>query len=214
MVNILVVDSNVVYREGLLSILGGYPEFRLVGDASNCDEAVAKTGEIQPDVAIIDIFAGDGEGAESIKSLQQTFPDIKVIILTLSSKEGDFLQAMKAGARGYLFKSVAPTELIECIRLVASSDAIVSPSKAVGLFEELGQANNASKDWGDRLSPREKEVLQLVAQGASNKEIAAHCYVSETTVKAHLRKILEKLSVRNRAEAVAIAATRGLLNES
>jgi len=214
MVNILLVDSNLVYRKGVLSILGEYPEFQVIGEACNCGEALDKTGEIQPDIVIMDIFTGDGEGVEAIRLLQQTFPRVKVIILTLSSKEGDFLQAIKAGGRGYLFKNAAPVELIECIRLVSSSDAIVSPSKAVGLFEQLGQANNANRNWGNRLSPREKEVLRLVAQGASNKEIAVHCYVSETTIKAHLRKILEKMGVRNRAEAVAQAATKGLLNES
>jgi len=211
MVNILLVDSNLVYRKGVLSILGDYPEFRVVGEACNCGEALDKTGEIQPDIVIMDIFAGDGEGVEAITFLRQKFPGVKMIILTLSSKEGDLLQALKAGARGYLFKNAAPMELIECIRLIASSDAIVSPSKAIGLFE--GQANNVNRNWGNRLSPREKEVLRLVAQGATNKEIASNCYVSETTIKAHLRKILEKMSVRNRAEAVAQAAIKGLLNE-
>ena len=212
MVNILLVDSNLVYRKGVLSILGDYPEFRVVGEASDSHEAEAKAGEIQPDIVIMDIFTGDGEGVEAITFLRQKFPGVKMIILTLSSKEGDLLQALKAGARGYLFKNAAPVELIECIRLVASSDAIVSPSKAIGLFEQLGHTNNANIDGGNRLSPREKEVVRLVAKGASNKEIAAHCYVSETTVKAHLRKILEKLHVRNRAEAVAQASTNGLLN--
>ena len=199
MVNILLVDSNLVYRKGVLSILGDYPEFQVIGDASDCSEAVAKVSDIQPDIVIMDVFTGYSEGAEGIRLMKQRFPGVKVIILTLSSKEDDFIQAIKAGARGYLFKSVAPMELVECIRLVSSSDAVVSPSKAVGLLEEFGLANNSGRDWGNRLSPREKEVLRLVAQGASNKEIAAHCYVSETTIKAHLRKILEKLSVRNRA---------------
>jgi DNA-binding NarL/FixJ family response regulator len=212
-VNIIIVESNLFYRKGLVSILGDCPEFRVVCEASDSCEAVAEASEIQPDIVVMDIPIGVGKDAEAIALLKQKFPGVKVIVLTLSAKEDDFLEAMKAGARGYLLKSVAPVELIECIHLVASGDVIVSPSKAVDLFEEFGQSNNSNKDWGERLSPREKEVLRLVAQGSSNKEIAAHCYVSETTIKAHLRKILEKLQVKNRAEAVALAATKGLLDQ-
>lgn len=214
MVNILIVDSNLIYRKGLISILGDYPEFRVVGEATDSREAAAKADEVQPDIVIVDIFACGGEGIEAITFLRQKFPDAKVIILTASEKEKDFFEAIKSGARGYLSKSVALTELIESIRLVASGDAIVSPSKAIRLLEEFRETNEVSRNGGNRLTPREIEVLQLVAQGASNKEIAASCYVSETTVKAHLRKILEKLRVKNRAEAVALAANKGLFNRS
>lgn len=212
-IRIFVVDSHLVYRRGLISILGEYPEFQVVGEAADSQEAVAKMGEIQSDIVIMDVFIDGGEGVEAINYLQQRFPCVKVLILTVSDREEDFFEAIKAGARGFLLKSVMPNELIESIRLVAGGNVIVSPSKAFRMLKELGEANNQCKNGSNHLSPREKEVLQLVAQGASNKEIAAHCYVSETTVKAHLGRILEKLDVKNRAQAAALATTRGLLDQ-
>jgi DNA-binding NarL/FixJ family response regulator len=213
MVNIVVIDSNYLYRKGVLSILGDSPEFQVVNEAKDSNEAVVKAGEIQPDIVLIDVFGNGSDSVESISFLRQRFPYAKFIILTSSSKEDDFIQVIRAGARGYLLKTLAPIELIESIRLVTSSDAIVSPSKAIGLFEELSKMNGTNGNSRQRLSLREKEVLRFVAHGASNKEIASKCYVSETTVKAHIRKILEKMHVRNRAEAVALAATQGLLSE-
>ena len=214
MVNILVIDSYAVYRYGLISMLKEQPEFRVIGDAINTSEAVTKLGELQPDIIIMDIFMPDGEGVEAITLLQQKFPDAKVIIVTLSDKEEDFFRAIRAGARAYLLKSITTTELIESVRLVATGHAIVSPLMAFRLPEEFREMNKRNKGGLNTLSPREKEVLYLVAQGASNKEIAAHCYVSETTAKAHLRRILEKLGVRNRAQAAVLAITKGLLNQS
>ena len=213
MVNILVIDSYAVYRYGLISMLKEHPEFRVIGDATNTSEAVTKLGELQPDIVIMDIFMPGGEGVEAINLMRQKFPDVKVIVFTLSDKEGDFLRTMRAGARAYLLKSIETAELIESVHLVATGHAIVSPLMAFRLPEEFGNTNTRNKQGVNGLSPREKEVLCLVAQGSSNKEIAALCYVSETTAKAHLRRILEKLNVRNRAQAAALGISKGLLNE-
>lgn len=214
MVNIFVIDSYAVYRYGLVSMLKEHPEFQVIGDAANTWEAVAKLGELQPDIVIMDIFVPGGEGVEAITLMRERFPHVKVVVFTLSDKEEDFLKAMRAGARAYLLKSVETTELIESIHLVATGHAIVSPLMAFRLPEEFGETNKRNRGGFNGLSPREKEVLYLVAQGASNKEIAAHCYVSETTAKAHLRRILEKLSVKNRAQAAALAISKGLSNQS
>lgn len=214
MVNILVIDSYAVYRYGLTSMLKEQPEFRVIGDAANTSEAVAKLGELQPDIVIMDIFMPGGEGVEAVNLIRQKFPDVKVIVFTLSDKEEDFLRAMRAGARAYLLKSIETAELIESVHLVATGHAIVSPLMAFRLPEEFGRTNKQNSQGINSLSPREKEVLCLVAQGASNKEIAAHCYVSQTTAKAHLRRILEKLNVRNRAHAAAVGISKGLLNQS
>jgi len=213
MVNILVIDSYAVYRYGVVSMLKEHPEFRVIGDATNTSEAVAKLGELQPDIVIMDIFMPGGEGVEAVNLMRQKFPDVKVIVFTLSDKEEDFLRAMRAGARAYLLKSIETAELIESVHLVATGHAIVSPLMAFRLPEEFGNTNKQNRQGVNSLSPREKEVLYLVAQGASNKEIAAHCYVSPTTAKAHLRRILEKLNVRNRAQAAAMGISKGLLNE-
>ena len=213
MVNILVIESYAVYRYGLISMLKEHPEFRVIGDATNTSEAVTKLDELQPDIVIMDIFMPGGEGVEAINLIRQKFPDVKVIVFTLSDKEEDFLRAMRAGARAYLLKSIETAELIESVHLVATGHAIVSPLMAFRLPEEFGNTNTRNKQGVNGLSPREKEVLCLVAQGSSNKEIAALCYVSETTAKAHLRRILEKLNVRNRAQAAALGISKGLLNE-
>jgi len=213
MANIFVIDSYAVYRYGLVSMLKERPEFRVIGDAANTSEAVAKLGELQPDIVIMDIFMPGGEGVEAINLMRQKFPDVKVIVFTLSDKEEDFLRAMRAGARAYLLKSIETEELIESVHLVATGHAIVSPLMAFRLPEEFGDTNKQNRQGVNSLSPREKEVLCLVAQGASNKEIAVKCYVSQTTAKAHLRRILEKLNVRNRAQAAAMGISKGLLND-
>lgn len=213
-ISIFVVDNHLVYRAGLISILRDYPEFQVVGEATDSREAAAKAADIQPDIIIIDAFAPGGEGVEAITFLQQKFPGVKVLIVTVSDNEEDFFESIKGGARGFLLKNVTPEELVESIRLVASGNIMVSFSKAFESFKEFREANNQYKNEENCLSRREQEVLSLVAQGASNKEIAAICYVSETTVKAHLARILEKLSVRNRAQAVAIATSKGLLIQS
>lgn len=210
MLNIVVVDSNAVFRYGL-SVLAGYPEFRMIGDGATTSEAIAKLGELQPDIVIMDTFTSGGEDIEAITLMQQKFPDAKVIIFTASNKEEDFAKAIRAGARGYLPKSAGLTELVESIRLVAGGNTIVSPVMAIRLPGEFEGMNKNNNDKFNSLSTREKDVLRLVAQGASNKEIGAHYCVSETRVKTHLRRILEKLNAKNRTQAVALATRKGLL---
>lgn len=212
MVDILIIDSYTVYRYGLISMLKEHPEFRVIGDAHDTSEAVSKLGGLQPDIVIMDIFMPGSEGVEAINFMRQMFPDVKIIVFTLSDKEEDFLKAMRAGARAYLLKSIDTAELIESIHLVASGHAIVSPLLAFKLPEEFENAQQRNRQGLNSLSPREQEVLFLVAQGASNKEIAVRCYISETTAKAHLRRILEKLNVKNRAQAAAMGISKGLLN--
>jgi len=213
MVNIFVIESYAVHRYGLIAMLKEHPEFRVIGDATNASEAVAQLSELQPDIVIMDVFMPGGEGVEAVNLIRQKFPDVKVIVFTLSDKEEDFLRAMRGGARAYLLKSIETAELIESVHLVATGHAIVSPLMAFRLPEEFGNNNTRNKQGLNSLSPREKEVLYLVTQGASNKEIAIQCYVSQTTAKAHLRRILEKLNVRNRAQAAALGISKGLLNE-
>ncbi|MFC1864807.1 response regulator [Chloroflexota bacterium] len=213
MIKIFLIDNYTVFRYGLISMLEKHREFRIIGDAASTSEAMGKLVEFQPDVIIMDIFMPDGEGVEAITLVRQNLPNVKVVILTLSDKEDDFLKTIRAGARAYLLKSIGSTELIESVRLVATGHAIVSPMIAFKLPEEFGEGNRLNKAGLNGLTSREKQVLQLVAQGASNKEIALTCFVSETTAKAHLRRILEKLHVRNRAQAAALAITKGLLNQ-
>ena len=213
MIKVLVVDDHPIFRQGLISLLQQYPEFETVGQATNGEEAVAVASEVQPDVIVMDVCMPGGDGIAATTALQQTSPKVKVIIVTVSDKDEDLFAAIKAGARGYLLKSVSLRELIDSIRLVAQGEAIISPTVAGKLLDEFKQTDRdqSGKELNGGLSLREQEVLQLVAQGASNKEIADQLFISETTVKAHLRTILQKLHARNRAEAVALAATKGWL---
>ena len=213
MIKVLVVDDHPIFRQGLISLLQQYPEFETVGQATNGEEAVAVASEVQPDVIVMDVCMPGGDGIAATTALQQTLPKVKVIIVTVSDKDEDLFAAIKAGARGYLLKSVSLRELIDSIRLVAQGEAIISPTVAGKLLDEFKQTDKEQlgKELNGGLSLREQEVLQLVAQGASNKEIADQLFISETTVKAHLRTILQKLHARNRAEAVALAATKGWL---
>lgn len=215
MIKVLVVDDHPIFRQGLISLLQQYPEFEAVGQATNGEEAVAVATQVKPDVIVMDVCMPGGDGIAATTALQQALPDVKVIIVTVSDKDEDLFAAIKAGARGYLLKSVSLRELIDSIRLVAQGEAIISPTVAGKLLDEFKQTDKEKldKELNGGLSLREQEVLQLVAQGASNKEIAEQLFISETTVKAHLRTILQKLHARNRAEAVALAATKGWLNK-
>lgn len=211
---IFVIDSIQVVRIGLVSILKEHPEFEVVGEAADTTAALAKLEEVAPDIVIIEPFPPEGGGVEAIGRLLERFPDVKIIVLTHSDKRADFVRAMRTGARAYLLKSLESHELVDSIRLVAGGRAVVYASKAAKLFD--GPANPGSdsehRDGYNCLTEREKEILWLVSQGASNKEIATQCYVSHTTIKAHLRRISEKLDVRNRTQAVAMALSRGYLN--
>ncbi|MFH1639862.1 MAG: response regulator transcription factor [Chloroflexota bacterium] len=210
---ILVVDDHPVFRQGLVSVLEEWPELQLVGQAVNATEAVSMAMELQPDIVITDIRMPDGNGVEATAALQQKLPQIKVLILTVSDEDDDLFSAIEAGARGYLLKSSDLDGLISAIRVVAAGDVIITPTMAVKLMNELRQGNkHRNNEELNVLSPRERQVTQLVATGASNKEIAAGLSISETTVKAHLRSILEKLHVKNRAQAAAKAVSKGLLD--
>jgi two-component system NarL family response regulator len=211
-VRIMVVDDHPVFRKGLISVLSDMPEFQVVGQATNGTEAITLATELHPDVIVMDVRMPDCNGVEATAALQQVTPSTKVLMLTVSDDNDDLFAAMEAGARGYILKSAELDGLITAIKVVAGGDVIITPVMAARLMNELRQGgrHRADEEFNE-LSPREKKVMQLVAEGSSNKEIAAALSISETTVKAHLRSILEKLHVKNRAQAAAKAMSRGLL---
>lgn len=215
-IRIFVVDDHPLFRYGLISVLNEYPEFRVVGDASNSGDALPKIEETQPEIVIMDVFMPNSDGIKTTSLIKQKLPRTEIIILTISDNEDIFLSAIKAGAKGYILKGAGVMEIVEAIKLVANGDATVSPAMANCLLDQLrgnGRDNFIKKGFYD-LSLREKEVLKLTAQGSSNKEIAANLFISDTTVKAHMRNILEKLRVKNRAEAVGVAVAKGILDHN
>jgi DNA-binding NarL/FixJ family response regulator len=215
-ISVFIVDDHPLFRYGLLSVISEYPEFKVVGDAATSAEALPKIMKMQPDIVIMDVFMPDGDGITTTMSIKQKLPGTEIIILTISDSEDIFLNAIKAGAKGYLLKGIGLMEIVDAIKQVNRGEAIVSPNMAARLLEQFRENNkgNHTKSKFCDLSVREKEVLRLVARGSSNKEIAANLYISDTTVKAHIRNILEKLRVKNRAEAVGVAISRGMLNNS
>jgi DNA-binding NarL/FixJ family response regulator len=207
---ILVVDDHRLVREGLVSLLRTHPEIEVVGEASGGDEAVAKAKSLRPDVVLMDISMPGMNGITATRLIKKDAPEVKVIMLTMLDQEGYVYEAVKAGATGYLLKNAGLEELVSSIKEVNKGGATLYPEAQAQLLKEYVSLARRNRDtYG--LSDRELEVLQLLADGLSNKEIAARLYISVQTVKTHITHIFEKLGVRDRTEAVAAALRRGLV---
>ncbi len=213
MITVLVVDDHPVFRKGLVMVLGTNPEIQVVGEAVDGVEAVEKATELQPSVVIMDLQMPRSSGAEATALLRKAAPNTKVLILTVSERNGDIFEAMQAGARGYLLKYVDIEQLVAAVKVVALGDVIISQTIAGKLIDYLRPANEQAEanEMQAALSIRELEVLKLVAAGGSNREVGDQLSISEATVKAHLRNIMDKLQVKNRAQAVARALSSGVL---
>ena len=205
MVKVFLVDEHPVMQQSLGSALDKYADFEVVGSANNVQEALSQIDELKPDIVIMDAFKGGNDNINNVEILLQK--NVKVFILTDSNRENDFVKAIGAGVKGYVSKDTEVSQLIDAIRLVAVDGAVVYSSKVSKLFDPTLQKTNQA----DQLSPREKEILNHVAQGHTNNEIANLCFISAATVKAHIRRIFEKLDVKNRAEAVSIGIEKRLI---
>lgn len=210
MIKILIADDHRLFREGLARVLNDVPEMSVVASASNGEEALARAIETRPNVILMDLNMPVVDGVEATRRLRVALPQANVLMLTVSEQEQHLFAAVRAGARGYLLKSMASDELIDAIRRANAGEAIIAPGMALKLLNEFAALSPAT-EWqasgGEDLSVREREVLRYVTQGMSNKEIGLALSLSPHTVKAHLRSILDKLHLRNRAE-VAAWATR------
>ncbi len=216
-IKVLVVDDHTLFRRGIAAVLANQDSLEVVGEASDGLEAIEKAKEIAPDVVLMDLNMPRCSGLEATQALQAEMPEVNILVLTVSEMEADLFAAMKFGARGYLLKNTEPDELIHAISHIAQGGVIVSPLMATKLLDEFRELTaGAKREPVEKatadLSPREGEVLQLVAQGATNKEIADALFISENTVKTHLRNIMEKLHLANRSQAAAYAVKRGLVH--
>lgn len=213
-VRVLVVEDHPLFREGLVRVLEGDPRFSVAGQAETGREAVAMACQTRPQVVLMDIHMPGMGGLEATLHLQREVPEAQVLILTVSDREEDLFNAVRFGARGYLLKDAEPWQILDAVARVAAGEAVVSPSMAVKLLDEfkrLDERTAASEPpEAPPLSPREMEVLGLLAVGASNLEIAERLFISENTVRTHLKNILEKLHLKNRSQAAAYAARLGI----
>ncbi|NLG70575.1 MAG: response regulator transcription factor [Chloroflexi bacterium] len=201
----LIVDDHPVVRGGLRGVFAGDPDFEVVGEAANGREALEQIRRQPVDVVLMDLRMPEMGGVEAIQQVRSLSPETQVLVLTTYDSDRDVIPAIEAGASGYLLKDVPGDELLRAVRAVMKGESVLSPPVARRLISQV------RRPAGEALSQREIEVLQQVANGASNREIAAALFVSEATVKTHLLHIFEKLGVRDRAAAVGEAYRRGLL---
>ena len=203
---IAIVDDHPLFREGVVHTLGAQPNIEVVGEGESAEDAVRIVSERMPDILLLDVSMPGG-GLNAVRQIAAAFPVVKVIMLTVSESEDDVTAALRAGARAYVLKGVASRELARIIRNVAAGEVYVTPSLAASLLYELtgGRGPNAAPNPLDGLTERERQILERVAAGDSNKEIGAQLGVSEKTVKHHMTNILQKLQARNRVEAALMA---------
>jgi DNA-binding NarL/FixJ family response regulator len=205
-VRVLIVDDHPIVRDGLRGAFAGDPDLEVAGEAGNGAEAVALAGNLAVDVVLMDLRMPVMDGVEAIKQLRVSAPRVRVLVLTTYDSDSDVLPAIEAGATGYLLKDAPTDELLRAVRAAARGEPVLSPAVAGRL---MGQVRRPGRDT---LSPRELEVLRLVAGGATNREAAAELFISEASIKTHLLHVYDKLGVRDRAAAVAEAYRRGLLD--
>ncbi len=212
-IRVLVVDDQELFRRGLTMLLAVEPGLEVVGEAGDGIEGVALAQAAAPDVILLDVRMPKQSGIEACLAIKEAVPSTKIIILTVSDEEADLYEAVKSGASGYLLKDSSIEEVAQAIRVVADGQSLISPSMAIKLIDEFKQMSRPERDTGPalRLTERELDVLRLVAQGLSNKEIAARLFISENTVKNHVRNMLEKLQLHSRMEAVMYAVRENLL---
>lgn len=201
-IRVLSVDDHPLLREGIAAIINSQPDMCLVGAASNGKEGLEAFRTLRPDVTLLDLQLPDLSGIEITIGIRTEFPDARIIILTTFERDVEIQRALKAGAYGYLLKSMPPKEMLDTIRRVHTGKKSVPPEIATRIAQHLGDEN---------LSDREVEVLRQVAGGNRNRDIGAKLFIAEDTVKVHLKHIMGKLGANDRAHSVTIAARRGIL---
>jgi len=213
----LIVDDHALFRRGLEIVLVTEQDIEVVGEASDGAEAVQKASESLPDVVLMDVRMPRSGGIEACREIKEVAPSARIIILTMSDEEEDLFEAIKAGASGYLLKDIPLDDVAEAVRSVYGGQSLINPSMAGKLLTEFASLARRDTEEPPRqvpapyLNDREMQVLRLVARGMNNRDIAKELYISDNTVKNHVRNILEKLQIHSRMEAVMVAVREKLI---
>jgi len=207
-VRLLLADDHPIVREGLRAILSTQTDFEVVGEAADGRQLVAQAEALKPDIVLTDLEMPGMDGVEAIRQIRSTLPDTQVIVLTAFNTDDRIVNSIRAGAEGYLLKGAPRNEIFNAIRVVSSGGSLLHPLVASRLIESVRKVDSTA---AEALTEREMEVLGLLAQGKSNKEIAAALSITERTAKFHVAAILGKLGATNRTEAVTLAVQRGLI---
>ena len=209
-IRVLLVDDHAIMRDGIRALLGLNEDIEIVGEASEGREAIEKTKELSPDLVIMDIAMPRIDGLEATRRIKKQNPNVKVLILTQYNNKEYILSAVKAGAAGYLPKRALGSELVSAVRAIQRGESFLHPTVATALIEDY-QQQATTQDPYDQLTPREREILKLLAEGQSTREIAEALFISQKTVIGHRSKIMEKLDLNNKADIFKYAARKGLV---
>ena len=209
-IKVLLVDDHAIMRDGIRALLGLHDDIEIIGEASEGQEAIEKTRDLSPDVIVMDVAMPGMDGLEATRRIKKQSPKVKVIILTQYDNKEYILSAIKAGAVGYVPKRALGSELVSAIRAVYRGESFLYPSAATVLIDDYRLQAKTTEPY-DRLTPREREILKLIAEGHTTREIADTLFISLKTVIGHRAKIMEKLGLRNRTELFKFAVRKGLL---
>jgi DNA-binding NarL/FixJ family response regulator len=214
---ILLVDDHILFRKGVAAVLGSHSDVQVIGEAGDGLEAIERARETVPDVILMDVNMPKCSGLEATRAIKQEMPHVRIIMLTVSENDRDLFTAIKNGADGYLLKNLEPTQLFEMLDGARRGEAAVSGGLAAKILSEFRKPDKDSNPLNgakSELTNREIQVLELIVQGETNKEIATALSIAEDTVKIHLRNILEKLHLQNRIQAAVYAVRQGLVSDA